>query len=126
MHSLGDCCGISDYSRCTFCLCAHDQQALEAEQFSLGYFHNDSCPRSFQHAKGDGFCHDKLNNKDCLYDDGDCCKSTVLINHCDECKCYQTNGGDESAEKLLLKVEPCHEDLEELSLGTIQMIRNAL
>ena len=41
--------------------------------------------------KGDGYCDDENNNKECEYDGGDCCGSNVNTNFCTECACKQSS-----------------------------------
>ena len=36
---------------------------------------------------GDGYCDDIINHKDCNFDGGDCCGSTVNTEYCTQCIC---------------------------------------
>ena len=39
---------------------------------------------------GDGFCDDINNNRECYYDNGDCCGCDVQIQYCIDCTCQKT------------------------------------
>ena len=85
---------------CSFCLCEHNQRELEEEQLSLGHFQNSTCPHEFEESLGDGYCHDELNNAECKYDNGDCCKSPVISNACTKCECLLNDEPEQHHYKL--------------------------
>ena len=70
----GDCClSTVNTSHCSKCTC------FGQEMCDAGII-----PSSI----GDGFCNDETNNKECNYDGGDCCSSTVNSDKCSNCTCY--------------------------------------
>ena len=90
----GDCCGSSDYSVCSECLCKYDEYEVLGlptitDETEVQEDQDDSQnPCSlFSHLIGDGFCHDQANTAKCSYDGGDCCNPVTLINACQECVC---------------------------------------
>ena len=41
---------------------------------------------------GNGFCDDINNNKECIYDGGDCCGNCINTDFCTNCTCLQDKG----------------------------------
>ena len=41
---------------------------------------------------GNGFCDDINNNKECIYDGGDCCGNCINTDFCTNCTCLQDEG----------------------------------
>ena len=39
---------------------------------------------------GDGYCDDINNNRECYYDNGDCCGCDMQIQFCIDCTCHKT------------------------------------
>ena len=39
---------------------------------------------------GDGFCDDINKNRECHFDNGDCCGCDVQIQFCIDCTCHKT------------------------------------
>ena len=62
--------------------------------FTTFFLNNEECAGRIA-LIGNGYCDDDNNNKECIYDGGDCCGYCISTAFCTSCECFLDEGSSD-------------------------------